>query len=102
VLSLPGVVLTDQNAASSYVRFLSVSEYEQIRFDWVYAEDWTDPDRITYFQKSSAKCAEVLVPNRVEPSYIEGAYVVDQAAKRSLREQGFRAPINIGQHLFFR
>ena len=102
VINLEGVVLSDQNASSDYVRFLSPADYQQINFDWVYADDWTDPNQITQWQKSSAKCAEVLVPNLVAPQYILGAYIVSEAAELKLKQQGFSQPILINKHLFFR
>lgn len=102
VINLPGVVLTDQNAASDYVRFLIPTEYQRINFDWVYAEDWTDSDQITQWRKSSAKCAETLVPHNIDPSYIQGAYIVNDSVKVSLHQQGFRGLVTVSPNLFFR
>jgi hypothetical protein len=102
VTRLKGVVFTDQNAASDYVLFLAPREYEKIKFDWVFAEDWTDPDQIMQWRKTSAKCAEVLVPHCISAEYINGAYVVGKAAKAELQAQGFTKPIKINAHLFFR
>ncbi len=102
VINLEGVVLSDQNAASDYVRFLSPTDYQQINFDWVYADDWTDPNQITHWQKSSAKCAEVLVPDVVAPQHILGAYVVSEEAELKLKQRGFVQSISINKHLFFR
>jgi len=102
VTKLNGVVLTDQNAASDYVRFLAPIEYKKIRFDWVFAEDWTDTDQIMQWRKASAKCAEVLVPHCISEEYINGAYVVGKSAKVELQAQSFTKPIEINAHLFFR
>jgi hypothetical protein len=70
--------------------------------DLVYAEDWRDPDRITYFRKKAAKCAEVLVPHQVPPQYLTGAHVVDVAAKNRLSAAGFTLPISVSPSVFFR
>jgi len=102
VLDVPGVVLTDQNAASGYVRFLAPGQISEIDMDLVYAEDWRDPDRITYFRRKAAKCAEVLVPQRVHPRFLLGAHVVDPAARGRLSAVGFTLPINVSPVLFFR
>ena len=102
VLRIPGVVLTDQNAASDYVRFLSPGQISEINMDLVYAEDWRDQDRITYFRKKAAKCAEVLVPHQVPPKYLSGAHVVDVAAKNRLSAAGFNLPISVSPSVFFR
>ena len=70
-----------QNAASDYVRFLAPSQWALLDFDAIYAMDWRHPqDQIAYWRHRARKCAEVLVPHRVEPRFLIGAYVVDQAA----------------------
>lgn len=102
VLRLPGVVLTDQNAASSYVRFLAPSQISAIDMDMVYAADWTHEDRITYYRRKAAKCAEVLVPHCVPPRLLVGAHVIDVAAQRNLAAAGFSLPITVSPSLFFR
>jgi hypothetical protein len=54
------------------------------------------------FTSRSRKCAEVLVPDRVESRYIIGAYVVDITAAKRLSAQGFALPVAIDSDLFFR
>jgi ssDNA thymidine ADP-ribosyltransferase, DarT len=103
VLELPGVVLTDQNASSDYVRFLSVTQISLIDFALVFAEDWRHPeDQIAYWRHKSAKCAEILVPQKVAPELIKGAYVVSDSVAMALQAQGFVPKIEIDPHLFFR
>lgn len=78
---LAGTVIADQNAASDYVRFLTPSQWALLDFDAIYAMDWRHPeDQIAFWRHKARKCAEVLVPHRVEPRLLTGAYVVDQAA----------------------
>lgn len=102
VLALDGVVLTDQNASSDYVRFLSPAQIRLINLDQVYADDWRHPDdRIAYFRHRAIMCAEVLVPNVVAPELIVGAYVVNQQARQALLATGFNLAIQINAHLFF-
>ncbi len=95
IINLEGVVLTDQNAASDYVRFFSPDEYRSINFDWVFADDWTDDDQVIQWRKASAKCAEVLVPEKIAPEYIIGAYVVNNTAAVQLNRQGFDKQVDI-------
>jgi hypothetical protein len=103
VLRLDGVVITDQNAASDYVRFYAPNQWKELNFDRIYAVDWRHPgDAPAYYRHSSQKCAEVLVPNCVEPKHIVGAYVVDVAAQRKLEATGFELPIKIDGDMFFR
>jgi hypothetical protein len=40
VLVLDGTVISDQNAASDYVRFLHSSQWRLLAFDDIYAMDW--------------------------------------------------------------
>lgn len=102
VLMLDNVVLTDQNAGSDYVRFLpSPAGLRLINFDWVFLNDWNDPDQIQKWKKSSAKCAEVLVPNVLPVEYIEGAYVANETAQTALEQTGFDKAIMINAELFF-
>jgi hypothetical protein len=62
VLTLPGTVISDQNAASDYVRFLHPRQWQVLDFDAIYAMDWRHPDdQIAQWRHSSQKCAEVLV-----------------------------------------
>jgi hypothetical protein len=103
VLSLRGAVISDQNAASDYVRFLDPRQWQLLDFDAIYAMDWTHPDdQIAQWRHASQKCAEVLVPERVEPRYLSGAYVVDEAAKKRLESLGLALPARINPVLFFR
>ncbi|MBI5422799.1 MAG: DUF4433 domain-containing protein [Opitutae bacterium] len=102
IAQLDGVVFADRNASSDWVRFLHPSQADLLDFDAIYAADWRDTDRFRYFEKKSKKCAEVLVPRLVEPRFIAGAAVVDQAAETRLRQLGFALSVRIDPHLFFR
>jgi hypothetical protein len=103
IRNLQGVVLADCNASSDYVRFLHPSQWSLLDFDDIYAMDWRHPgDPPAYYRHRSRKCAEVLVPHRVEPARMLGAYVVDQAAAQRLTKAGFGLPITVDPVLFFR
>lgn len=102
VLSLPKVVIADQNAASNWVRFYPASAYKSLNFDLIFANDWRHSDQIAYWQHKSAKCAEVLVPNVVTVDFIQKAYVVNETARKNLSATGFSKPIEINTRLFFR
>lgn len=103
VFKQQGTVLTDCNAASDYVRFLAPSQWGVLNFDDIYAMDWRhlgNPAR--YYQHRSRKCAEVLVPHRVEPRFVVGACVVDATAAGRLAGLRFGLPIVVDPVLFFR
>jgi hypothetical protein len=104
VLKIEGTVITDQNAAASeYVRFLGPHQWRELSFDDIFSKDWRHPgDAIAYYRHKARMCAEVLVPNRVEPKFIDGIYVVDSAAAKRLAALGCEADISVNRVLFFR
>jgi hypothetical protein len=102
VMNLDGTVLADRNASSDWVRFLHPSQWALLDFDAIYAVDWRHTDRFEYFARKSTKCAEVLVPHRVEPRFLLGSYVLDNDVAGRLRALGFGLPISITPDLFFR
>lgn len=104
VLDLPGVIITDQNAASDYRRFLpSPAGLSMIDRDMVFAEYWTHPDdQIAEWRHKSIKCAEVLVPDSVDPTYIIGAYVSNAGSSEALAQQAPGLQATINARLFFR
>ena len=53
------------------------------------------------FLTTSAKCAEILVPDEVPPEYILGAYVSCQQAMDSLNGLGTGIRVTINGHMFF-
>ena len=103
VLDLNGVVIADANAASKYTAFWpSPSGLSKVHDPWVFADDWTDENQITQWQKTAAKCAEVLVPGMISKDKITGAYVSCFEAREVLIDVGFDSDIAINPHLFFR
>lgn len=104
VLDLLGVVITDQNASSDYARFAPAPDGLQIvDRDRVFSTYWHhDANPIETLKHGSIICAEVLVPDSIDPAYIKGAYVSCEEAKRAfdILNTGIQATIN--SHLFFR
>ncbi len=103
ILDLEGVVLADRNAAGGdrWVRFLHPRDWRVLDFDRIYATDWRDADRFEYYDKKRKKCAEVLVPHKVETRFFLGAYVVNTEAEARLCSLGFSLPIVVDADLFF-
>ena len=72
-------------------------------FDDIYARDWRHPDdQIEEWRHKSRKCAEVLVPRRIEAAMLVGAIVVDETARTRLNLAGFNLPVSIDPDFFFR
>ena len=100
VLDLDGVVVADRNAASFASLFLPAAEgIAALDETAVFAERWTSS-----YEAKQLRMAEVLVPDRVPPSLIKGAYVRDHAAAEQLRGQlgGRSLAIRVNPWLFFR
>lgn len=103
VLDTEGCIVTDQNAASSTVRFYDADEgIELIDFTKVFADSWIHEDFYETAMHRKIKCAEVLIPNRVASEYIVGAYVVSDIARQELIERGFTKGIRVSPEAFFR
>ena len=104
ILDVAQVVITDQNAASRYCRFAAApAGLAIIDQDWVFAEYWTHPgDQLAEWRHKSVKCAEVLVPDSVDPSYIFGAYVSKAGSSEALAQQAPGLQMTINANLFFR
>jgi ssDNA thymidine ADP-ribosyltransferase, DarT len=102
VLDLDGVIVTDANASSDYTRFAPAPRgLAFVNYALTFAEWWTDPDPIQYFRRKSAKCAEVLVPRCVPPSFLIGAYVSCDEVLMQFNRLGVRLAAEIDRHLFF-
>ncbi len=102
VLGIRGAVITDQNAASDYVRFYAPDQIGLLDLDIIFARNWKHPgDLINEWRHSSAKCAEVLIPQKIPPELIEGAFVLNSVSKQSLIAVDFPHLITIDADLFF-
>jgi len=103
VMTLPGVVVTDENAARDYVQFLSPSEaMAKLDIGRIYSRYWNhDDDPLETWIHKGIKCTEVLVPHHVRPEYIAGAYVPDAVTKEALRLLGFDREISVKPDHFF-
>ena len=103
VPDVANVVITDGNASSDYTRFAPASKgLSIVDRDLTFAEFWADPDPIQKYRKGSAKCAEVLVPDKVNIEFIMGAYVSCQQALAAFQALGTGISVVINSHLFFR
>jgi hypothetical protein len=103
VMELPEVVITDSNASSGYDRFAAYPEgLCLIDKDIVHAEYWTHSDQILEWEHKAKKCAEVLVPDKLDASYILGASTSCTEACNSFLEKNNTIPVIINAYMFFR
>lgn len=100
VLGLEGVIVTDMNAAKE-CWFKSVDEgLPLLEKDEIYATFWLHNDYWEQERHKGIKCAEILVPERVESRYIIGAYVANQTALNAFRSIP-NLQVDIKRNLFF-
>jgi hypothetical protein len=105
VLDLAGVVITDANASADglYVKFVPApAGLRIVDQELTFAEYWTHPDAIEYYRRKSKKCAEVLVPDGVDPKFLTGAYVSCDQALAAFDEHGVELEATVNRYLFFR
>jgi ssDNA thymidine ADP-ribosyltransferase DarT-like protein len=104
VLDLPGAIVTDMNAAKDIVRFRPAAHgLQYLDRDLVFADDWRHPnDYWAYERHRAIKCAEVLIPDGVDPSYLIGAYTSCAESEAELLEvtNGGLA-VSLNSQLFF-
>ncbi len=103
VLDLPGVIVTDRNAASDYVAFWTVADgLTIIDRERVFARYWIHQnDPIDEWRHKSEKCAEVLVPDRIDAHYVIGAYVANETALSAFQQLNCGLQAHIRNDIFF-
>ena len=103
VLDLAGVILTDRNAATDLVGFWPLDAgLQRISSERVFARFWLHRDDLLEERRHKAeKCAEVLVPDRVDTRFIIGAYVASQTALAHFQALGIPLPVRIQSDMFF-
>lgn len=103
VLDQAGVIVTDRNAASNWVGFFSVTQgLSVINRERVLARYWIHPnDPYDEMSHKSEKCAEVLVPDRVDVQFIAGAYVANQVALEEFQGRNSQLPVRVRGDMFF-
>lgn len=103
VLDIPGTVITDQNAASNYVRYAAApAGLAHVDRALTFARNWTHPgDQIAEWRHKAAKCAEVLVPDSVQPGRILAVYVSGEVGRQRASAAQQTKPVQINADLFF-
>lgn len=103
VIDLEGVIIADGNASSEYSGFWIYPEgLQKIDRDILFADYWTDSNPIQEWRKKRVKCSEILIPDRLDPCYITGAYVSSEEARNTLEKNVSGLQITIMPHFFFR
>jgi len=102
VLDVPNVVISDRNAAAGLARFYPPQRgLERLDRDTVFSRVWKDDNPIEEARKKEEMMAEVLVPERVDPRFLERAYVCCNDALQSARSLGLELDFEINRYIFF-
>ena len=102
VLQLRNAIVSDRNAARDWAKFEPAPDgLEMIDKEEVFALSWNHADPFEKDRLKGVMCAEVLVPDKVESSYIIGAYVSSQEAYDTLKGLCPDLDIRISRTLFF-
>ncbi|MGH3721513.1 MAG: DUF4433 domain-containing protein [Pseudonocardiaceae bacterium] len=102
VLHLPGSVVTDGNAASDGTIFMpSPSGLVRLSEDRIYAGSWDDQDYWTKIELKRARCAELLVPDRVDPQFVLGCYVDHRNRRSECFSESPRVHVEVNSRVFF-
>ena len=102
VLDVPGVIVTDMNAARTYAKFQPAPQGLAIVDQALtFATYWTHQDSGEEYRRKGLKCAEVLVPREVQPKYITGAYVSCDQSRQALAAVAAKLDIAVNPGLFF-
>jgi ssDNA thymidine ADP-ribosyltransferase, DarT len=103
VLDLPGVVLSDMNAARGVARFGPPSEiFPILDRERIFAEWWVHDDLVDQDRHKGEMCAEVLVPTAVPPEYVRGLVVSSEAVRHRVSHDCGRLPVIVDGYQFFR
>ena len=103
VLDIPEAIIADRNAASDWTSFWPVTDgLSVISRERVLARYWTHPDDpYDEMKHKSEKCAEVLVPDRVDVRYIIGAYVANPVALAEFQRFNSQLSVLVRSDMFF-
>jgi hypothetical protein len=101
VLELSGIIITDQNASRA-CRFMTLDDgLPLLSKEEIFAQFWINrDDPMKEYRLKGVKCAEVLVPVKVDVSLITGAYVANDTVLR-LFQQISSLPVEIRFDIFF-
>jgi len=95
VLDLPGVVVTDRNAASWPQWMTPDAGIAALDHADLFATYWSGKDH------AQRMCAEVLVPDCVSPEFIQEVYVRSEVARKRAVPLCKSVPVTVKPSLFF-
>ena len=103
VMDQADVIVTARNAAADLVRFWPLEDgLAVVDRERVFARYWTHADDFYEERRHKAeKCAELLVPDRVNPQLIRGVYVANQIALGEFQRVNSELSVQVRSDMFF-
>lgn len=102
ILDIPGTVISDGNAASGITLFSpSPSGIEGLSENLVFAVSWNSSDPWDKIERKRVRCAEVLVPNAIPPSFLEGCYAAHPRAADHCKMRVPDCEVTVNEYIFF-
>jgi len=102
IIDLPGVVISDRNAASDEANFaLAPVGLSIVNRRLVFADSWYQNSFAARREHKQIKCAEVLIPDLVNPEFVLGAFV---SGMRGFALSRYKCPslsVKVNPTLFF-
>jgi hypothetical protein len=87
ILDIPGTIISGQNASRGYTLFKAAPDgLAMIDKDRVFAKSWKHGDAIEEYEHKGIMCAEILVPDEVDPCHIMRAYVSSTESQGDLEQ----------------
>lgn len=79
LLTIDGAVISDMNVAAAMVGFYPANDLSPLNFARIYAKYWTHRnDQADEILHGYQKCAELLIPHRIDSRHILGAFAQNE------------------------
>ena len=102
VLDRPGAYVADRNAASDSAGIRQAPDgLAEIERSEAFAYDWRRDDALAQQDARAKTMAEALIPDRVPPDRVAGAYVVDRRHGERVGEEWPALPCTIEPDVYF-
>lgn len=102
ILTTGGIIISNMNASRNNAKFYCYAKaIDNLEFDKIYSDSWYSKDYNEAYNLKGIKCAEVLIPYKVNPEYITKIIVSTDEVKEKVTQYEFPIPIEVNEELYF-
>lgn len=110
LLKQPGAVIADRNAAVKGAQFFKAAEgVDKLAMNILFGPSWTSQQPEIHEVNKHLRCAELLLPRKIHPSYIGGMYVASETVRQAVLKlfpvekfpNGCPIPVSVRPAFFF-